>query len=794
MPLGIDQELMRQLMDVFVVELEEQLQAITDGLLSLEKGAAENEQRQVLEGVFRAAHNIKGAARGVEVTDISDIAHQLESIFSVLKRENCKPDGTVTDIALESLDGMRQTMAAFRAQRPLGFDKAGLIARLQQVVTALENQGLAGQAAMQAMPAQPSAPTPEPAAAVPQAESKPEQKPEPKVEQLAAPVTATGESAGATRPAEPARPPEPGKPAEPRGAVTGDVVRINLEKLEGLAAVMEELQVAKIEMDDHLASMQRLRNLLQQLTAGWQRNAATDSARQAQAEHEGWLKRGADAMAELDLASAHMHRNMRASISRLGILVESLQDNVRMMRLVPVATLLRPMSRSVRDLARELEKKVNFEISGDDIEIDRVVLDGIRDPLVHLLRNALDHGIESPQQRLGRGKQAEGRLQVLVSSEGSQIVITVQDDGEGIAVDKIAASARKKKIVSEAELAVMGRDEILDLIFRPGFSSKEIITSISGRGVGLDVVMANLRKLKGSVQLETEEGRGTRFILRLPISLATDHGVLVRSGGTVFAVPTSAVDRVMEIRLEHILEVEASHAILHRGRAIPLRDLAATLDLQSGERSGQRMLPVVVIAKGWDSVAFIVDEVIGEREIVVKPFRPPLLAVRNVTGGTLTGSGEVIMVLNPSDLVDSAMRGSLGQLRRADDEAGAEQARQVLVVDDSITTRSLEKSILEHAGYKVSVAVDGKQAWEMLQREHKFSLVITDVEMPVMNGFELTERIKQSERLKHLPVIIVTSLAREADRQRGIEVGAEAYIVKGQFETKILLDVVAQII
>lgn len=790
MPLGIDQELMRQLMDVFAVELEEQLQAITDGLLSLEKGAKENEQRQVLEGVFRAAHNIKGAARGVEIADIADIAHHLESIFAVLKRENIKPDGTVTDIALESLDGMRQAMAAFRAQQPLGFDKAGLIARLHQVVTALENQGLAGQAAMQAMPAE--AEQAAAAATAPQAESKPE--PEPEAGQQAAPVAATGECEAAAIPVEPARPPEPGKPAEPRGAVTGDVVRINLEKLESLAAVMEELQVAKIEMDDHLASMQRLRNLLQPLTAGWRRNAAADSVKQAQAEHEGWLKHGADAMAELDLASAHMHRNMRASISRLGILVESLQDSVRMMRLVPVATLLRPMSRSVRDLARELEKKVNFEISGDDIEIDRVVLDGIRDPLVHLLRNALDHGIESPQQRLVRGKPPEGRLHVMVSSEGSQIVITVQDDGEGIAVDKIAASARKKKIVSEAELAAMGRDEILDLIFRPGFSSKEIITSISGRGVGLDVVVANLRKLKGSVQLETEQGKGTRFILRLPISLATDHGVLVRSGGAVFAVPTSAVDRVMEIRPEHILEVEASHAILHRGRAIPLRDLAVTLDMQPGERSGQRMLPVVVIAKGWDSVAFIVDEVIGEREIVVKPFRPPLLAVRNVTGGTLTGSGEVIMVLNPSDLVDSAMRGSLGNLHRTDGAAGAEQVRQVLVVDDSITTRSLEKSILEHAGYKVSVAVDGRQAWEMLQREHDFCLVITDVEMPVMDGFELTERIKQSERLKHLPVIIVTSLAREADRQRGIEVGAEAYIVKGQFETKVLLDVVAQII
>jgi CheY-like chemotaxis protein/chemotaxis signal transduction protein len=371
--------------------------------------------------------------------------------------------------------------------------------------------------------------------------------------------------------------------------------------------------------------------------------------------------------------------------------------------------------------------------------------------------------------------------------------MTVQDDGDGISVDRIAASARKKKLVSEAELAAMGRDEILDLIFRPGFSSKDIITSISGRGVGLDVVVANLRKLKGSVQVETDEGMGTRFILRLPITLATDHGVLVRSGGVVFAIPTSAVDRIMEIKPEQIIEVEASHAILHRGRSIPLRDLAATLEMQGHERVNKKVFPVMVIAKGWDSVAFLVDEVIGEREIVVKPFRPPLMAVRNITGGTLTGSGEVIMVLNPSDLVDSGMRGSLDHLRGIQNgDEGFRQPR-VLVVDDSITTRSLEKSILENAGYKVTVAANGKQAWLLLQ-EQEFDLVVTDVEMPEMTGFELGDLIKQSERLKKMPVIIVTSLDNEEDRRRGIEVGAEAYIVKGQFETKILLDVVEQLI
>jgi len=784
---------MIQLLEVFAIELDEQIQIVTDGLLMLEKGAAEKERQLVLDGVFRAAHNIKGSARGVEATDVSEIAHHLESIFAVLKRENSNPDGNVTDIALESLDKMRQAMADYRTQQPLGFDKNELLSRLAVIETSLSNPNKPVQ--------QPDVQVPTVIPPVNTAPASPAEKTdEPPVKHSgsAAPVKSdkpaeTVLEVKASQPPEQVKLEETDKAAEPQAA-SADVIRINLDKLENLAAMMEELQIAKIEMDDHLVSAQHLRNKVQGLTSSWRRNSSSGSPNLSRQDYDEWLKRSADGIAELDIASVRMHREMSSSINRLNILVQSLQGSVRMMRLVPVSTLLRPMSRMVRDIARELEKKVSFEISGDEIEIDRIVLDGIRDPVSHLLRNALDHGIESPKQRMEKGKPQEGTLRVSVSGEGSQILMTVQDDGGGISVEKIMASAHKKKIVSDAELAAMGHDDILGLIFRPGFTSKEIITNISGRGVGLDVVVANLRKLKGSVQVETNEGKGTRFILRLPITLATDHGVLVRAGGGVFAIPTSAVDRIMDIKPEQVLEVEASHAISYNGRTIPLRDLSATLKLEARERINQKILPIVVIAKGWDSVAFLVDEIIGEREIVVKPFRPPLMGVRNVTGGTLTGSGEVIMVLNPSDLVDSAMRGSFAHMRVADSAGETEKVPQVLVVDDSITTRTLEKSILEHAGYKVTVAVDGKQAWDILQLEHDFSLVISDVEMPIMNGFQLTELIKQSERLKHLPVIIVTSLAKEADRHRGIEVGADAYIVKGQFETKVLLDVVEQLI
>lgn len=781
MALELDKELLQQLLATFSVELEEQIQAVTDGLLMLEKGIQGDARRQILEGVFRAAHNIKGAARGVDLTDISDIAHHLESIFSVLKRQNLNPDGGVTDLALETLDAMRQAMLASQQNGPLPFDKPSLMARLEAMVARLNKEDdVVGSTATVSIPAATTAPTP-----------VPEPAPEP-IPELTPP------SSNAPSMPEPSAAPQPvgvkPAPAVQQGASSAEVVRVNLEKLENLASLAEELLTMKIEMEDHLASVQQVKTHIHEMAVAWRRVGSVSGVwSKNRQDQESFLKQSTDAITELDAVSGRMHRDMRTTTSRLSILVGALQDDIRMMRLVPVATLLRPMTRSVRDIARELGKQVNFEIRGDEIEIDRTVLEGIRDPLVHLLRNALDHGIESPESRQAVGKPAEGLLRISVRGEGGQIVMVVEDDGNGIRVEKIVETARKKKIATDAELAAMGRDEILGLVFRPGFSSKEIITSISGRGVGLDVVVSNLRSLKGSVQIETEEDKGTRFVLKLPITLATDHGVLVRAGGTVFAIPTAAVDRVMELRGDDVLEVEASHAIMHHGRAIPLRDLAGTLELESREPIDRDHLPVLIVSKGWDSVAFLVEEVIGEREVVIKPFRPPLISVRNVTGGTLTGSGEVIMVLNPADLVTSALTGNRLSMRALEDQGETAAAPRILVVDDSITTRTLEKSILEHAGYEVSVAVDGKQAWSILQ-EQTFDLVVSDVEMPGMDGFQLTERIKQSEHLNRLPVIIVTSLANEADRRRGIEVGAQAYIVKGKFETKALLDVVSQLV
>ncbi len=782
----LDPELLKQLQEAFVHELDEQVQLITQGLLSFEKGLDKVARQQTLVEIFRAAHNIKGAARGVGSLDVSEIAHRLENLFGLLKRENALPEAIVIDQCLRALDRMRECSAAHIADTAPPFDVAALLAQLDAAGTETpaadkpvpEPTDVGLTAASVTLPAGVAT-----AVSVAPAATLPTTRP---AIQAVAPTGAdvpgaphsTDQSAAA-------------KPVAPQ--MGSEVIRVSIEKLNRLGGLGEELQALKIEMEDHLAMVQRFRNQVSTLVGGLNRSNGSERGGGATVATPIALKSGYDTIGQLDVIANRLHRNMRVSTNRLGVLTGTLQDDVRMMRLVPAATLLRPMARSVRDVARELGKQVEFEIKGDEIEVDRAILDGVKDPLLHLLRNAIDHGIEDPQTRSAMGKSPAGSLRIEVSGEGNQIVLAICDDGLGINEHKILASARNKKLVSDAEAAAMSREEILGLIFRPGFSTKEIITNISGRGVGLDVVASNVRALKGSVHVDAEPGRGTTFTLRLPLTLATDHGLLVCVGDVTAVIPITAVDRVMEISPHEIIEVEASHALRHNGRAVPLRELAAVLQLELPAKSRGRTLPVVVVSKGWDTVALLVDEILGEREIVIKPFSPPLVAVPNITGGALTGSGEVIMVLNPSDLVESALRGSRVRISAAEQLNHPTAPPHILVVDDSITTRTLEKSILEHAGYQVSTAVNGQQAWESLQAGD-FDLVVADVEMPVMNGFELTTSIKQDDRYQRLPVIIVTSLARDSDRQRGVAAGADAYIVKGEFETSTLLDVVAQLV
>lgn len=743
--MSLDPQFLRFLMETFRTELHEQLQVMTDGLLELESGVEPQRQAEVVNAVFRAAHNIKGAARGVEAAEVADVAHQLESLFEELRAGRVRITPELVDLSLAACDALRETAKALvEGRTPDGHESL-----LERLAEASEGQ------------------------AHPPVQS--------------APVRSAPSGSSVVVP-------EASPAAEP--------IKVSAQKLQRVSALTEDLQLAKIAIGEHYEAMHALSQRMGKLEARLRalRSSLRTSPRAQRPELNPdarlALDEGLPELAELRRNAASLTTALRGTLTRTTHVTAAIQGDIRMMQLVPVSQVLRPLARMARDLGRELGKPVELSISGDHIEVDRAVLDALRDPLTHLLRNAVDHGIEEPYERRAAGKPEVGALSIEVGTSGGLIHLTVSDDGRGIDAERIAATALRKQIIKPDELETLSEQERLMLIFRPGFSSKEIITDLSGRGVDLDVVVANLRRLKGSVKLFTADGFGSEFLLELPLTLSMERGLHVRAGGENLLIPTIAVDRIAELGRGAVLEVAASNAVVMDGKTVALRELGALLDLPTRVRRREEVLPVVLVSRGWSRVALLVDEAVGEREIVIKRLPAPLQAVPNISGATLTGNGEIMMVLNVDDLIDNAQRQQGRALGSSHDERSpitVDRRVHVLVVDDSVTTRTLEKNMLESHGFRVSVATDGLAGWELLQKD-TFALVITDVEMPRLNGFELTEKIRKSGRFPQLPVIIVTSLAKESDRRRGVEAGADAYLVKSDFESRALLDIVRQLI
>jgi two-component system chemotaxis sensor kinase CheA len=460
----------------------------------------------------------------------------------------------------------------------------------------------------------------------------------------------------------------------------------------------------------------------------------------------------------------------------------------------PFSTLLDLFPRLVRELAREQGKEVELSIQGGDIEIDRRILEEMKDPLIHLARNCLDHGIETPAERARRGKQPRGTVTMTISARnGSNVELLIADDGKGIDAGKVKAAAGKLRLLSPERAESLGDKEALAFIFQSGVSTSPIITDISGRGLGLAIVKEKVEKLNGALSVETEAGQGTSFRIILPLTLARFHGVLVRVGEHLFVFPSSNVERVERVAKDDVKTVENRETITVKGQAVSLARLRDALDLAATVAAGGQpdILPAVVVTSAGRRIAFVVDEVLHEQEVLVKTLGKQLIRVRNIAGATVLGTGRVVPILNVPDLIASAVRTSGAGMHAAavpSEEAG-KRRKSVLVAEDSITSRTLLKNILETAGYQVETAVDGVEALTKL-RSGEFDLVVSDVDMPRMNGFVLTEKIRADKKFLELPVILVTALESREDREHGIDVGANAYIVKSSFDQSNLLEII----
>ena len=662
---------------------------------------------------------------------------------------------------------------------------------------------------------------PEPVVSAPVAESKPvplvtkpaPSSPETPVKPVAAPVSATT-SVAATQTA--TRAPE-------------ESIRVSTNKLDILMEQVAELQTARINAEQRLTEVREMLERAENWDVEWRQirselwrmgltNGSTAHHTQHDSDHgsaslgmdsrsiqnlSGFLDSNANHLRNSLLQLTGLVRNFDSDSRRMAQVMADLQDGVRRIRMLPISTVFETFPRMVRDTARAVEKDVNLVIKGGENEVDRTILEQVKAPLVHLLRNAVDHGLESPATRVAAGKSRQGTVNLSAAQRGANLQVEVSEDGGGIDVRKVRESAIRKGLLSPEASAAMSDQEALWLIFRPGFSTKATVTDLSGRGVGLDVVRENVEGLGGMIDVKSEIGEGTTFTLTLPMSVATTLVMIVECGRRRFALPVTNVLRIMQVDPSKVGQLRGRAAIDFEGRPIALTHLADALGQGDGQVSLKAGEPVqaLIVGSAEKRYAFLVDGVLGAQEVVVKSLLPPLDRVRRVAGATILGTGEVVMVVNVADLIRSSSLANfgvtMGRTGAVADMARKEQKSEepplVLCVDDSFTTRTLIKSIVEAAGYRTEQAIDGLDAWTKLQTE-PIRLVVTDVNMPRMDGFELTRTIRNDSRTKDLPVVLVTSLDSPEERAEGVKAGADAHIVKGALRQEDLLETIKRLL
>lgn len=768
----------------FREETADNARTIADGLLELERTPGD---RATLDGIFRAAHTVKGSARLLGFAAVASLAHAMESLLDTLRTGKLALTPELNDVLLQANDALLALGTAASENRTITLDSSSLIARLEQVASGDPSTIQDSVHDPAASPPPLPAPDSPPAIATPSPSSDPPEGPS-----ASPPIPARP-------PLEPTRPPaipndaRSSTPAPPTAARSQRAtVRVRVDRLDRLVAVAGELAVGQQEDTTHLQQLQAAAILIaQQQRALHALASELRQARLTSAQRQGLLHR----VSELHLNGGELSQLLRTQhetyTRRTAIhaqLVDELEAEVFSARLVPVATIFAPLPRATRELARSLDKQIELVLVGEETEADRKVLDALSDPLLHMVRNAVDHGLEPPDERSAAGKASAGRLTVAATAEHGQIRIAVSDDGRGMNPVKLREIAVRKGLLDQRTADHLSDAEALDLIFMPGFSTSPIITDVSGRGVGMDVVRSRMIEVGGQVIVDSVLGRGTTITLVLPVSLMTSQVLLVEAGKQLWALPSRSCQGLLRLNHDTLMRMEGQALIKIEGKTAPLIPLADLLELPSGESSIRHGHALVIGTTR--PIAVLVDRLMDEREVVIKPLGPLFPGHPVAAGAAPLPDGTLAIVLSAQGLLSNARR----VRTKTATPTAVRHKHRLLITDDSFTTRELLRSILESAGYDVTTAIDGQDALDKLRADGRFDLVVSDVEMPRLDGFGLTASIRANEALTHLPVIIVTSLHSDAHKRQGIVAGAQAYIVKSQFDQSNLLAAVRDLL
>ncbi|WP_099190847.1 hybrid sensor histidine kinase/response regulator [Tepidibacter mesophilus] len=738
-----DAEFFKKLRSTFTIEAYEHLRIISLSLIELEKMFVEENKKTIVETIHREFHSLKGASRAVSIKEIESICHTMENIFSKIKKETLELNEQMFDIFNESIDIIEDILSSHEGEIKdisvimgnLKKIECGNLGKIDSIKTETVNLDTGINQDVNIKPKYSQEDN-----NIIKASKNIKNEEDVKMQNINTVKVTEGK--------------------------TSEIVRVSKSKLDSLLLQGEEMAYAKLSSIKTAKEIKEIKELIDL----WKKEKEYTFIEM--------LKNNVDAL----LKSAENEAKT------IEMMTDTFIEDIKSIMLLPFYSIIEMFPKMVRDLSRHIGKEIEFISEGTEIEIDRRILEEMKDPLMHIIRNCIDHGIE---------KSSRGTINLnIVQVSSDTVKIEISDDGVGIDIEKLKEKAIINNILTQGQVNAIDDESAKMLIFKSGISTSDIITDISGRGLGLAIVYEKVQKLEGSITVRSEKAKGTTFTIILPITISTNRGIILKVEKQDFVIPTGKVEKVMRVKKDEVRIIENRATISLDGYIIPIVRLKDILEIQDKriEESSGDIISILVVNDMENKIALSVDEIIIEQEVLVKRFNKQLKKVRNIAGATILGSGQVVPILAVQDLIKSSLKNSNKSLSIVgESEKDIIQNKRIIVVEDSITSRTLLKNILESHGYIVKTAVNGLKGWELIKSE-KFDIVITDVEMPEMDGFELTSKIRNDSQTCEIPVILVTSLESREDKERGIDVGASAYIVKSDFRQNNLLETIKRLI
>ncbi|MFA3781700.1 response regulator [Melioribacteraceae bacterium 4301-Me] len=776
-----DQKFLKKLLSTFKEEAAEHINVITKGLIELEKNPSEERANKIIETIYREAHSLKGAARSVNISEIEMICGSLESVFNAVKKKEIPLSSDIFDTLYITTDFITK-----------------LIITIDLSLSSSEKNSISNQALkLQKI--------------LDEISTKSQEKKE-KIKNksiTSSDTTLSSEQYGSSieRPSE-------SYPKDSQMTLLDNQIKVSTQKLDDILLQAEELLSTKLSFIEHINKLKsiqeifidwkkeqgKIQNAIQSLSKKMEFYETTskfiDVNNSIVEKTIQLVKLSSNFINKIEHELNAALRTTKQEEHSFGIKVDSLLYDLKRVLMQPVSSILNVFQRFVRDTAKDQKKKVNLFITGSEIEVDKRILEELKVPIMHLIRNCIDHGIEKPSVRIKNGKPEEGEIKIEISQKNSnKVEIKISDDGKGIDLREVIDSAVKSGIIKDEEKDKLTTEQTLALIFYSGITTSQAVTDLSGRGLGLAIAREKIENIGGSLSVSSEINKGTTFIIELPVMLTNFHGVFVSVGENKFVIPSLYIKQVTRIKKEEIKTIGNRETIKISNQVIPLLKLSDVLGISNSNGTMEKngYLQIVVLCDSNNCIAYLVDEILTEQELLVKPLPEQYSQIKKVSAVTITGGGKVVPILNVSEVIKSSVSQPSPIVSEFVETKEAKKKKSILIAEDSITTRTLLQNMLETAGYEVTTAIDGIDAYSKLISGN-FNLVISDVDMPRMNGFELARKIKSEKKLSEIPVILLTALDSEESLKQGMEVGADAYIVKSKFDQANLLEIVNQLI